>query len=234
MSQRNRGRPKCRPPWWVLYPKVYEELKSALTKQPHLRLREMNNAVSIRGRFQVVADGKVIDSFRIRIAIPDSYPRQLPILYETEKRIPKIPNRHVNPKNGDACLYVPEEWKAKRRDASFSTWLNVPVRNFFFGQLYYEQHKRFPHGERAHYLSGMIEGYVDVLDVEPKEKKLHYWLRILAAKTSKGHWECPCGSRKIIRKCCYNKVYAKRQMIDRKLAREMLRKLTTYMNVKKD
>ena len=111
---------------------------------------------------------------------------------------------------------------------------DVPVRNFFLGQLYYEQHGCFPKGcERAHYQTGMLDAYGDVLGVEPQEKTLQYWLRIVSAKASKGHWDCPCGSAKIIRKCCRDEAHAKRMKIGRSLAKEMLRRLNASIDAKK-
>ena len=112
----------ARPPWWVLYPERFEELKASLASQPQLRLSEINRHKVIRGRFRVMEAGKVLDTFKIRIVIPSTFPRELPILYAIGGRIPTIPDRHINSSVGDTCLYVPEEWKAIRRDDSFATW----------------------------------------------------------------------------------------------------------------
>lgn len=187
----------------------------------------------IKGRYRVLEEGACLAIFRIRIEVPPTYPRDLPVLFETGGRIPTIHDRHINSARGDACLYVPEEWKANHADQTFKTWLEVPVRHFLLGQLYYEQHGHFSHGERAHYAVGMIDAYAELLGVERSEKKMQYWLRILSAKPSKGHWDCPCGSRKIIRHCCRDQVQERRDNLDQKVAREMLGKLTKHMNEKK-
>lgn len=230
MSRPNHGRDKHRPPWPDLFPAAYADVVGALADQPLLRISESDGLIVIRGRFQVHADEGVIDTFRIRILFPRNYPRGLPILFETGGRIPAIPDRHVNPGNGSACLYVPEEWLFRRRDDSFSTFLSVPVRNYFLGQLYYETHGRFPPtGEREHYGVGLIAAYADILGTKQDLKTLHYWLRILSAKASKGHWLCPCGSNDIIRNCCRQEVQDKRDAIDRKLAKQMLREVEAEM-----
>ena len=168
MSRPSPGHRKHRPPWWVLYPDYLDDLEGALRDQPLLRLYEQDGAKSVRGRFQVLIDRKVADSFLIRIALPSNYPKGLPTLYEIDGRIPRIVDRHINSRAGEACLYVPEEWLAKRKDDRFSTFLNVAVRNFFLAQLYFEQHRRYPHGERPHYGAGMIEAYADILGIRAK------------------------------------------------------------------
>lgn len=223
MSKHNRGRAKRRPPWWVLYPDSYSELTSALQTQPHLRLLEIDGQKAIRGRFTVSIDGKRFDQFLVRIEIPATYPRTLPVLYVTGDRIRRVPERHVNSAKGDTCLYVPAEWLAKRPDDRFETWLRLAVRNYFLAQRYFEEHGRFPpEGERRHYGEGMMDAYVELLGTPRDIKKMHYLLRILSAKASKGHWLCPCGSKKIIRKCCRQEIHNKRNDLDRKVARMML------------
>lgn len=234
MSRRSHGCPKRRPPWWVLYPESYEELKASLTDQPQLRLAELNGHQVIRGRFIVWVKGKRFDSFLVRIVLPERYPRELPVLYLAEKRIDHVPDRHVNSNKGDTCLYVPEEWRAIRPDEKFATWLRLPVRNYFLAQRYFEENGCFPpDGERQHYATGMIDAYAEILGTSTSIKTMHYWLRILSAKTSKGHWRCPCGSRRIIRKCCREPVQAKREALDRTVAIRMLRELEAHIENKK-
>jgi len=234
MSRRSHGRLNRRPPWWVLYPQSYDELILALSAQPQLRLTEVAGKQIIRGRFNVMVDGKRFDGFRVRIELPETYPRALPILFLTENRIPYIPDRHVNSEKGDTCLYVPEEWMAIRPDTTFAQWLQLPVRNYFLAQRYFEEHGRFPpNGERQHYAAGMIDAYAEVLETSTDIQKMHNLLRVLAAKNSKGHWQCPCGSQRIIRKCCRDIIHIKRETLNRKTARLMLKKLKEHIESKK-
>ena len=161
--------------------------------------------------FGVKSEGQTVDSFPVRIHFPGNYPHGLPIVEVLGERIPTSPDRHIN-SDRSACLYVPEEWLAHRPDDRFLTFLRIPVRNFFLGQLYYETHKRFPPtGERQHYGAGLIDAYSDILGVPAKINEIHYWLRILASNRSKGHWKCPCGSGKIVRQCCRQLVFDKQQ-----------------------
>lgn len=224
MNRRSHGRPNRRPPWWRIYPQAYKELSEALDGQSLLRLTEENGEIVIRGRFQVLVDGRVLDGYTVLIMLPANYPRGLPTVFETGGRIPPIPDRHVNPRDGSACLYVPEEWLARRRDDTFGTFLSVPVHNYFLGQLYYEVHRRFPPtGVREHYEAGMIDAYADVLGVKANLRTLQRWLRPIAAKRSKGHWLCPCGSETIVRRCCRGIIQSKRDLLCSRLASRMLR-----------
>lgn len=102
----------------------------------------------------------------------------------------------------------------------------MPVRNFFLGQSYYEEHDCFPNGnERPHAEAGIIEAYADILGMPPQVPAMIYMLRILSAKSTKGHWVCPCGSALVIRKCCHKEVSTKRQKIGQSIAKKMLKRL---------
>lgn len=233
MSRPNRGRTKRRPPWWVLYPDRYLELMSALRTQQQLRLSEIDGRKIVRGRYNVMVDGKRFDSFRVRIEVPRDYPQALPVLFLTDDRVPRIPDRHVNSANGDTCLYVPAEWMVKRPDDHFDTWLRLPVRNYFLAQRYYEEHGRFPpDGERRHYDEGMLDAYAELLGTSRNLKKMHYLLRILSHKNSKGHWLCPCGSKRKVRKCCSVAIQEKRVSVDRKIALKMLQDVSALIEPK--
>jgi hypothetical protein len=225
MRRHNHG-PRDKPRrWWATKPDIYDEVQRALAAQPFLRLQERGDHLLAKGRF-VVRDKDVdLDSFTLRIHFPPNYPSGLPVVELTGDRIPTSPDRHVNT-DRSACLYVPEEWLARRPNDRFETFLNIPVRNFLLGQLYYEKYKTFPPtGERAHYGAGLVEAYADVLSVSDKVRPLYYWLRILSSPSTKGHWLCPCRSGKIIRHCCREEVSAKQEATPVWLARRMKRQI---------
>ncbi|MBO6690189.1 MAG: hypothetical protein JJ931_11890 [Henriciella sp.] len=229
MRRQNLGRDSPRPRWWKIHPSARDNIVTALHAQPLLRLTEAEGRLVIKGRFGVHSDGRTLDSFPVRIHFPGNYPNGLPIVEVLGDRVPTTPDRHIN-SNRSACLYVPEEWLAHRPDDDFSTFLSVPVRNFFLGQLYYEKHKRFPPtGERQHYGAGLIDAYADILGVSANINEIHYWLRILASDRSKGHWDCTCGSGKIVRQCCRQLVFDKQQdtpvWLAKRMKREILKEL---------
>ncbi|WP_158586647.1 hypothetical protein [Henriciella mobilis] len=229
MRRQNLGRDSPRPRWWKIHPSARDNIVTALHAQPLLRLTEAEGRLVIKGRFGVHSDGRTLDSFPVRIHFPGNYPNGLPIVEVLGDRVPTTPDRHIN-SDRSACLYVPEEWLAHRPDDDFSTFLSVPVRNFFLGQLYYEKHKRFPPtGERQHYGAGLIDAYADILGVSANINEIHYWLRILASDRSKGHWDCTCGSGKIVRQCCRQLVFDKQQdtpvWLAKRMKREILKEL---------
>ncbi|MEO1408160.1 MAG: hypothetical protein AAFV54_16985 [Pseudomonadota bacterium] len=221
MRRQSRGPADQPRRWWTANRAAYDEVREALADQPFLRLQERNDLLFAKGRFAVRDKGANIDSFALRIHFPPKYPSGLPVVELIDQRIPTSPDRHVN-KDRSACLYVPEEWLARRPDKSFKTFLDIPVRNFLLGQLYYEKHGRFPPtGERAHYGAGLVEAYADVLGVKAKIRPLYYWLRILSSETTKGHWRCPCQSGEIIRECCRDEVFEKQHATPVWLAKRM-------------
>ena len=225
MRRQNLGRDNRPRRWWKIRPSALDDITTALSAQPLLRLTEVDGKLILKGMFGVKSEGQTVDSFPVRIHFPGNYPHGLPIVEVLGERIPTSPDRHIN-SDRSACLYVPEEWLAHRPDDRFLTFLRIPVRNFFLGQLYYETHKRFPPtGERQHYGAGLIDAYSDTLGVPAKINEIHYWLRILASNRSKGHWKCPCGSGKIVRQCCRQLVFDKQQNTPVWLAKRMKREI---------
>ena len=229
MRRHSHG-PKDKPRrWWEAKPDVYTEVQRALAEQPFLRLQERGDHLFAKGRFVVREKGVDIDSFSVRVHFPPTYPSGLPVVVLTGDRIPTSPDRHVNT-DRSACLYVPEEWLARRPDDRFETFLKIPVRNFLLGQLYFEKYGRFPPtGERAHYGAGLIEAYADVLGVKDKIRPLYYWLRILSTPSSKGHWLCPCRSGNIVRHCCREEVSEKQEATPVWLAKRMKRQIESEL-----
>jgi hypothetical protein len=196
-------------------------------KYPDLRVALEQSTVRIRGSFPVMDDFEVLDRFQIDIALPFDFPNSTPVLRETSGRIPWHADRHVNQANGEACPIVPEEWLMRPEHESILAFLGGPVRNFFLGQILVEAGCPWPFGERTHGVPGLFEAYGEMVGTSDREIILRY-LDCLCKENLKGHWECPCGSKKRLRNCHWDDLKALHERISPLVARNALERLAAF------
>lgn len=165
-----------------------------------------------------------IASFDIEIVLPASFPRREPKLFEVGGRIPRCPDRHINP-DGDCCVTVWEHWLVCAEDHSFGAYLYGPVYEYFLSQYWFEKTGKWPFGERAHGSKGLQAAYAEALGVPNKKADLIYHLRLLSQDWPKGHWLCPCGNGKLLRHCHRDEMMALHRRIAPRIARRMLYRL---------
>ncbi|WP_028734356.1 hypothetical protein [Rhizobium leguminosarum] len=208
-----------------------EEVKAAIVfDQPKLRAAQNGQKIQIEGAYlvfekDVVAapDGPIAE-FDIRMELSDLYPRLEPKVFEVGGRIPRIPDRHINP-NGDCCVTVWENWLVAARDHSFGSFLRGPLNEYFLGQFCFEKTGKWPFGERAHGTPGLEEAYADALGIANERKDLLYHLRLLSQDWPKGHWPCPCGGDTLLRHCHRDDLMAMHHRVPSNVARRMLLRL---------
>ncbi|MHB1011689.1 MAG: hypothetical protein ACYC37_02070 [Desulfobacteria bacterium] len=181
---------------------------------PDLRFSIQDECVFIHGSFPIKEDGAALDRYSIEVRVPQDFPIELPVLCEVGGRIPWVPDRHVNWKNGTACLFFPDErWRFFPDGATLRDFLEGPVRNFLISQSVFERTGQWPFGERGHGEAGILEAYGEMLEIPPDRNTVIAFLGLLSRREVKGHWQCPCGSGKILRKCHGEKVLRLRDKI---------------------
>lgn len=208
-----------------------EEVKAAIAfDQPKLRALAADQKIHIEGVYLVfekdvisAPDGPLAE-FDIRMELPDLYPRREPKVFEVGGRIPREPERHINP-DGDCCVTVWENWLVTANDHSLGSFLRGPLNEYFLGQLWFEKTGRWPFGERAHGTPGLEEAYADALGIANKREDLLYYLRLLSQDWPKGHWWCPCKSGKLLRYCHHQRLLDIHRRIRPVMAQRMLRRL---------
>lgn len=206
-------------PWFRQHPELLQDVEHALKHYKWLRLVVKEDVVYVKGTLLVVNE-----RYSIEISFPPDYPNTLPVVRETGGKIPRLVDRHVNENNGTACVCVPDEWFIDRTDSSFATFLKIPVNNYFLSQQHYEIHKKWPFDERKHGKEGILDFYkehfaTDDLDVIKK------YLEYLSQNTIKGHWDCPCGSGKKLRKCHNLKIRKMKEKLPASAASKSLQSL---------
>jgi hypothetical protein len=185
--------------WFEEQPKLLEEVRAAISvDQPDLRAAIVDGVLQVRGSYAVHDGDIVLDRYQVEVRFPRAYPKAAPLVEEIGGRIPRTQDRHIS---GDrtTCLLVPEEWLLAP-DQSFKAFLAGPMKNFFLGQLLVEAGKPWPFGQRSHGYEGLIEAYLELLGISDRTRIMAYF-DCLRRKVIKGHFECPCGSKKRLRNC---------------------------------
>ena len=133
--------------------------------------------------------------------MPDDYPRSLPSVWETAGRIERVMDRHVFPRTGALCVGVPIElWVSLAGDFSIDSYLEKAVRPYLIGNSLFEEGKPWPFDESAHGSAGVLEFYQRFIGSSDPAAVANFLIAILQNR-DRGHWNCPCGSGKPIRKC---------------------------------
>lgn len=212
-------------PWYLANPVAYEAFQQALAvEHQSLHVELLRGRIFIRGTL-FLRDGAVeVDHFQIEIEVPESYPRDLPLVREIGGRIPKIADRHFF--NGDvACVMLPDERdKYFPEDAPLIDFIRGPVQNYFLNQASYERTGRWLDEPRPHGKDGIREYYQELLgDVD--DVAVLTCVRYLASKQLKGHWNCHCGSGRPLRQCHFGLLQNLRARISRRTASGTLKTL---------
>ncbi len=167
---------------------------------PTLRLVSENSRNIVRGGLQVMYQGAFVDGFSIEIRLDERDELGLPKVGEIGGRTPWTADRHVNP-DGTACLFLPEDFLLRQSGPlGLREFIRGPVMSYFVGQSFREKTGAYPFGEWGHGRDGTQQRIRQLLHVDEPAKQLSF-LRVLAKKTIKSHWPCPCGSRRRFGQC---------------------------------
>jgi hypothetical protein len=180
-----------------------EELREALSREDRfsgLTVLAEGERAFVRGELPIFdADGQEIDRYELDIEVPRD-PVLLPVVRETRGRIPWTAERHMF-KNGVACVMLPDErWKYFPVGTPFVDFLRGPLSYYLLGQSMVEEGLPWP-AERRHNADGVLDYYRELFETEDLATILRS-LYLLTCERVKGHWECPCGSGAILRRCC--------------------------------
>jgi hypothetical protein len=178
------------------------EIATALAQHyPTLQLTVRESRRVIRGVLNVEHDGHFLGGFQIEVLLDERDVLGLPKVKEVGGRVPRALDRHVNVTDGVACLYLPEDLVVRRKEPfDIISFLEGPVRNFFLGQLGFENGTPFPLGEWGHGPLGVKQMLAEMFGSGDIHTCVAF-LELLSGKVIKGHWACPCGSRRVLRAC---------------------------------
>ncbi|GAB5566134.1 MAG: hypothetical protein Wins2KO_31970 [Winogradskyella sp.] len=142
-----------------------------------------------------------IDRYEVLIKFPKDYPKCFPKVIETSNKIPRIPNRHVNPDN-TLCLAVePEEKALTKNGISFKYFLDRILIPHLARETYRESKGVYPDGEYAHGYDGIWEYYKSILKESDKLTIIRELEQIVNSNWPERNQKCFCGSGNKFKKC---------------------------------
>jgi len=213
---------------------LFSEVQATIAfDQPLLTATLQTDGILVSGTYalnpttdDLIGQGPIA-SYQVGIHFPPAFPKAEPVVLETGNTIPHDADHHINP-DGSCCVVIWEVWASSTKSVSVQAYFDGPLRNFFLGQYQKGETGKWPFGEERHGKEGLIDAFADRLSCSRSEKKIRYLLRLLSKDWPKGHWDCPCGSGKIVRKCCAERLARLANEVPKRDAQRMLSRLKSY------
>jgi hypothetical protein len=184
--------------WFEQDAEALDRLESVLRAR-YLTLHAfvVNGECHVCGTFAAVDT----DRYALDIALPGNYPHAMPVVWETGGRIPREIDRHVFVNDGSLCLGTPLAlWVQLGGNYSIERVIDGPLKSFLIGNSLIEEGEPWPYGDRAHGAPGILEHLGELIGTNEPKVVGRFLIDLLKQKV-RGHWPCPCGSGRIIRKC---------------------------------
>ncbi len=220
--------------WHRANPEAFAQLQDRVTSEyPDLHFHDSAGQLLLSGVYPIVEGGRVVDRYRIEVAIPRGGPdTDIPAVKETAERIPRDPDHHML-HDGVACLFIPEDfWYNHPKGMDLLAFLNGPVRAFFVGQSLVEHDEQWPQGARPHGNEGIVDFYAPFLGTRDLAR-VKACVDMLAARKLRGHKRCPCGSGKPLRDCHLTTLRQLRSRIPKRCALASLSRLRSPQGAQK-
>jgi hypothetical protein len=175
---------------------------------PDLRLTYLEGCgIVVEGPldFRAIKDGfePIEDVFELRCDVMAGFPKRIPLVFETEGRIPVDYHKL---ENGALCLGSPVRQRMILADhPTLSGFVEALVVPYLYNRSYFERHGCLPVGELEHGPSGLIEDYQHLFGVVGIEACLGMLQMLGMKKRDANKRPCPCGSGRRVGKC-HNRV----------------------------
>jgi hypothetical protein len=212
--------------WYRAQPGLVERIREEVSASyPDFTFVDNGDAPLFRGTYQVRESNTVYAEFDIEIGLPEDSPKGPPFVREIGGKIPHEADRyHVNKEDGTLCVVLPDEyWYRYPGGLTLVEFMNQPLRAHLAGQALVARGEPWPTGEWSHGQDGALEFYARVLSITDVTIVARF-IEVLAKDNVKGHWDCPCGSGKRLRKCHASLIYELHNRIPPAVPRRFLKK----------
>ncbi len=148
---------------------------------------------------------EITDSYSLKIVIPFSFPKDIPKVTETGRKIPRDGKHHINP-NDTLCLGAP--LRLRRNLAQHPTLIGF-VKICLLPYLYAVSHKLkyggpLPFGELDHGEKGVILDYLNLFGLKKPEQVKQTLLLLGMKKRIANKKPCPCDCGKRLGVCYFH------------------------------
>jgi len=203
------------------------ELEVLLQRHPGLSIVPgTNSGLLLEGALSFKArtsdDVEIADTYHLQISVPPNFPQRIPIVRETEGRIPRA--FHCFP-DGSLCLGAPLRLHTiLAPNPTLGGFVNSCLIPFLYSRSCYEKHGNLPLGELAHGNKGILEDYQNLFQVATKEAALEMLFLLTLPKRVANKRPCPCESGRRVGVCHHMVLNELRQIRNRTWFREEYRK----------
>jgi hypothetical protein len=172
----------------------------------------------------------ISDEYHLKIIMSDMFPKEIPVVYELDNKIPRDGKHHINP-DDTLCLGSPLRLKLT---LSKSKYLIAFAEKILVPFLYSMSHQRkvggnLPADELEHGEDGIIRDYYELLKLN-SSKQIRMALLLLGIRKRVANKKlCPCNCGKRYGRCKYRKVLEEyRYLANRGWFRNHYRNLGDY------
>lgn len=207
-------------------------LNRFLHTYPRMAVRPTPRAgLSVTGRFDftAIADDAttVSDTFRLTIRVPPTFPHDLPSVFETDGRIPRTAEYHVNG-DGSLCLGSPLRLlRSLSRQPSLSGYARKCLVPYLFAISEKLNHGgSLAFGELPHGSMGALSDYADMMGLDNPEQVRRALKYLGMKKRAANKLPCPCACGQRLGRCRFNmRLRAYRRLASRRWFRDLARKI---------
>ncbi len=170
----------------------------------YLELRLTKDGKSIVGKIRLFdpITNDEFDSYEVKIEFPNQFPYCFAKVWETSNKIPKKPERHVNP-DGSLCLgVIQEEIIITKKGIGIREFIEKILKPHLSRETYRRIKKKYPHGEYSHGIDGVLEYFYEKFNSNNPTNILEILDLILNNKLpERNERRCICGKENKFKKC---------------------------------
>lgn len=190
---------------------LIRDIYTALKHYPTLEVHPEEKVIRVSGEIPLVHHSfGEFDRYSVSIKFPKAYPFCFPNVVETSKKIPRIPDRHIN-SDKTLCFGVyQDEYQCAQSGITFKYFLDKILVPHLSRETYRSKEGTYPDGERGHGVEGFWDYYFEHTVATQKDDVLTELNLVLKFQSAPGRNElCYCGSEKKFKQChldSYNKI----------------------------
>jgi len=188
---------------------IVSDLDRFLQSYPGMSVAPLHGTdLIVKGKFDFTASSpgrpKITDSYRLEIRVSLLFPKELPSVIETARRIPRDGNHHVND-DGTLCLGSPLRllWKLSQYP-TFIGFADECITPYLYGISHKKEYGIFPSGELDHGEPGLIADYINLFGLSTEEQVKRTLVLLGVRKRVANKKSCPCGCGKRLGTCRFH------------------------------
>lgn len=167
-------------------------------------------------------EGNYWNTFNISIFVPQNYPHCVPIVKENSSIIERNIDWHIS-QEGFCCVDIEHNLIImSRKGININSFIRDKVYTFFANQLYKISEKKYAGKEYPHHLDGIIQYYIEDLNLISEEITIRFLERILSKSFVGRNHKCPCGSEKKIKECHLTSIEAIRSIGKTRIEKDLI------------